>query len=265
MNFHQRLRAELASRPPLWKFYRQLRKQFFGETEGVGPVFRVLKRFASECSDARFVQVGSCDAGFGDPIIQFVQECGWCGIMVEPVPHVFELLRARHGRNPRLTLENCAIGEQDGIKTFYCMEPLAQPLSPWYHQLGSFSRAHIEKHERFSPGLSKHIREIAVPCLKLSSLINKHGVSQLDLLHIDAEGADFEVLKSLDFGACSPGIVLFELGHLPRADRTACVEFLEARNYRVLYEGRDCLALHESARSRWPKTAISFDAHALEP
>lgn len=244
---------------------RRLCIYLFGEMRWPGPVHQVLNTFAHESRDVSFIQVGSCDAAFGDPIIEFVKAHKWRGVLVEPVPYVFEMLRARHGRNPRLTFENVAIGGDDSTRTFYCMEPLSEPLSPWYNQLGSFSREHIEKHERFTPGLSKHIREIKVPCLKLNSLLKKHGLSHLDLLHVDAEGSDFEVLRGLDFDLCTPSIVLFELGHLPRAERVACTEFLELRGYHLLHEGRDCLALHTSARHRLSRTALTFDAHAPEP
>lgn len=261
----QRLGARLAAHPSAWRLYRRLRRRLFGEGPMPGPIHQVLTMLSREAGTVRFVQVGSCDAGFGDPIIGFVREQGWSGLMVEPVPHVFDLLRARHGSNPRLVLENLAIGDTDGTRPFYCLEPLANPPSPFYNQLGSFSRAHIESHERFFPGVSRHIREIQVPCLRLASLLRKHGITDLDLLHVDAEGHDFEVLKTLDFESIAPRLLLFELGHLPRAQREACSAFLEARGYRLLHEGRDCLALHAAARSVWSQTALAFDAHSPEP
>jgi hypothetical protein len=58
--------------------------------------------------------------------------------------------------------------------------------------------------------------------------------------------------------------VLFESGHLAHAERNACVTFMEARGYRLMYEGRDCLAMHDSVRQRWPQTAFQFDAYAPE-
>jgi FkbM family methyltransferase len=261
----QRIRAEVAAHPPLWRFYRGLRSRLLYECPEPGPIHRVLRELAVEGGAVRFVQVGSNDAVFGDPIMEFVLACGWSGVLVEPVPYVFERLQARQGRNPRLRFENAAIGQFEGTRPFYCMEPLDRPLSRWYDQMGSFSREHIEKHERFTPGLSAHIREIQVNCLPLSALLRKHAIAELDLLHVDAEGHDFEVLRSLDFAQCSPGLVLFESGHLPRAERAACAEFLEERGYRLLQEGVDCLALHTAVRPRWPQTTVVFDAYSPEP
>ncbi len=261
----QRLRDFVAAHPPLWRTYRRARRHLLGEGSLPAPVQEVLKTFAGECADVRFVQIGSNDAAAGDPIIDHVLSCGWRGLMVEPVPYVFDRLRLRHGRNPRLTMECAAIGEPEGLRPFYSLQPLDRPPSPYYDQMGSFSREHIVRHERFHPGLSAHIREIEVRCMSLSSLLRKHGIGELELLHIDAEGADFDVLKSLDFGYCTPALLLFEHGHLPRGEREACAAFLEARGYRLLYEGRDCLALHAGARDQWPRTATMFDAYSPEP
>jgi FkbM family methyltransferase len=255
------LRDRLAGQPLLWRGYRGLRKRLLGEARGLGPIQRVLESFARECRPVRFVQVGSNDAAHDDPIIDFVLGWGWQGLMIEPVPEVYERLRRRYRFNPRLRFAYLAIGASEGWRSFYCLEPLAHPPSPYYDQLGSFSRAHIEKHERFIPGISRHIREIEVPVKPLAAVLREQGISAPELLHVDAEGADFEVLQSLDFEVCTPPLLLFEHGHLPRTEFEACWTWLAARGYRLLQEGRDCLALHYSGRSRWPQTATLFDAN----
>lgn len=259
-----RLRGAVAARPAAWRLYRKLRQRLLNERPPPGPVHRVLAAYALESTPVRFVQIGSNDAAFGDPIIDFVLLHGWSGVMVEPVPNVYARLRRRHGANPRLKFENLAIDSQDGSRAFFSLQPLDAPPSPWYDQMGSFSREHILRHERFTPGLAQHIRENTVECVTLDTLFARHGIRELQLLHIDAEGHDYTVLKSLDFNRCQPELLLFEHGHLPRAERSECATFLEARGYRLLHEGRDCLAMHSAALARRPSTARLFDALAPE-
>jgi FkbM family methyltransferase len=260
------LRAWLAARPVLWRSYRELRRRLLGEAPWPpSPIRQVLQSLAREGTVIRFVQVGSNDASTGDPIIEFVQSYGWQGVLVEPVPYVFERLRSRFAANPRLQLENLAVGGHAGHRPFYCLEPLERPPSRYYDQLGSFSRAHIEKHERYLPGVSAHICEIQVPCMTLTQLLEKHGLRQLELLQVDAEGADFEVLSSLDFDYCTPMLVLFEYGHLTSAEREQCGLLLQIRGYRLLFEGRDCLAMHRDAGVRWPRTALAFESLSPDP
>lgn len=259
-SLHYLIRDEVALRPSWWRLFRRVRQH----KPIPGPIHRVLSTFAKERDSVRFVQVGSNDASYGDSIMEYVLANGWQGVLVEPVPYVFERLKRRHGRNPRFKLENVAIGQREGELPFYCLEPMEHPPTPYYDQMGSFSREHIEKHERFQPGLSQHIREIKVRCITLTSLLKQHGLNRLDLLHVDAEGYDFDVLQSLDFGWCTPRMVLFESGHLPPAQRVQCEAFLLARGYRVVYEGRDCLALHDGQRGDCPQTARMFDIYSPE-
>jgi FkbM family methyltransferase len=222
----------------------------------------VLKAFVAEVPEVRFVQIGSNDAAQDDPIMSWALGYGWQGLLVEPVPYVYERLKLRHGRNPRLRTECTAVGNEEGVKTFYYLEQLEGEAPRFYDCMGSFSREVIVKHERFHPGLSQHIREMQVPCTTLTTLLRKHGIARFDLLHIDTEGYDFEVLKSLDFATSTPGMVLFEYVHLSRADRAVCAAFLEDKGYRLMYEGRDCMGLHHSVRGRWPETAAMFDAYS---
>src|SRR5579859_3511181 len=79
----QRLRAEVAAHPPLWRFYRGVRSRLLYEYPEPGPIHRVLRELAGEGGEVRFVQVGSNDAVFGDPIMEFVLACGWRGVLVE--------------------------------------------------------------------------------------------------------------------------------------------------------------------------------------
>lgn len=245
--------------PPAWRLSRRIRRLMHGFPEPDSATDRILGTLAREARNVRFVQVGSCDAAFGDPIILYVLGYGWRGVMIEPAPVAFAMLRERHGSNARLRLENVAIGEIEGPRPFYYLEPVAELPHRWYHQLGSFSRAHIEKHDTEQANLSGHIRETSVTCVRLATLLERHGISELDLLQVDAEGADFEVLRSLDFDRVSPRMILFEMAHLPPGDASACRDFLAQRGYDLLDEGRDCLALLREARGRWPATARRFD------
>ena len=61
----------------------------------------VLAAFARATAQRRvvFVQIGSNDGVTSDPLQYFVDRYAWSGILVEPVPHVFERLHAARGAN----------------------------------------------------------------------------------------------------------------------------------------------------------------------
>jgi FkbM family methyltransferase len=212
----------------------------------------LLEALALSQSEVFFIQVGSNDAMLGDPLRPFLLQYDWSGLMIEPVPYVFERLRRNYWHKPKLIQENVAIGPQDGWARFYCVAEAGphEPLPKIYDQLGSFSKAHILKHAKYIPTLERRIVELTVPTMTFESLCRKHGVSRIDLLHVDAEGYDYELLKLVDFAAHRPTVLLYEHRHLSDADRVACRAKLEADGYALIEHGADTLGLHHAARAK---------------
>jgi FkbM family methyltransferase len=207
----------------------------------------VLSVFAAERRNVFFIQIGSNDGDHGDPLKHHVVERRWSGIMIEPVPYVFERLRANYGSNPRLILEKIAIGPEDGSMPFYYVAPTSDPRPMWYDQLGSFLRANITKHAHAIPSLEQRIVETTVSSLTFESLCRKYLVQKIDLLHIDAEGFDFEIVKLIDFAQRVPDLLLYEHRHLSAQDYSACRALLGRNGYDLLEEGGDTLCLHRGA------------------
>jgi hypothetical protein len=66
-----------------------------------------------------------------------------------------------------------------------------------------------------------------LPSLSLSSLFIKHAIKQIDVLHVDTEGADWKILSQLDLRLWKPRVILYEHKCLTRGDRTAAKTFFE--------------------------------------
>jgi hypothetical protein len=67
-------------------------------------VASLLEALALSRKRVFFVQVGSNDADHGDPLRPFILTRRWSGIMIEPVPYVFERLRRNYESLPDLVL-----------------------------------------------------------------------------------------------------------------------------------------------------------------
>jgi FkbM family methyltransferase len=208
---------------------------------------QTLEAFAAESPSAVFVQVGSNDAHDGDPLRRFIAEREWRGILTEPVPYVYERLRRRYGHHPRLVLENLAIADHDGSADFYHLAQSHDPLPHWYDQLGSFSPETVLKHLDEIPDIAQRMRVMRVQCMSFESLCRKHGLTQIDLIHIDAEGYDDVILRSIDLRAHRPTMMIYEHKHLGTQRRAACRELVEAQGYESLEIGADTLCLARTA------------------
>jgi FkbM family methyltransferase len=195
---------------------------------------------------AFFIQVGSNDATFGDPLQPFLGMTEWRGIMIEPVPSIFaRLVEKQRSRNNRIIFENIAIGAYEGRREFYSVDASGIDTHSWVDQLGSFSRDTILSHRKIIPDIESRLRVTSVECTTLRALCARHSVKRIDLLHVDTEGADLEVLESHDWDSLPPGIVLFEHKHLNHADRAKAEHLLEMRGYSLANRGADTLGVSQ--------------------
>lgn len=216
----------------------------------------VVHDFMRRFSDAHgrkvyFVQIGANDGLRNDPVREFVFEHGWEGVLVEPQPDVFELLRANYSMFGGLDLRfvNAAVSDSDdSVLPFWTFDdqflaglPLEDRLD--LQRKASFDREHVRRTlSRFTDDES-HIRSIDVPCVSMDTLLRDNGVErEVDILVIDAEGHETAILGAIDYASFSPEAILFESHNL--AERHAeTVAMLEAAGYRVERLGGDSVAL----------------------
>ena len=79
---------------------------------------RLLQAFGEAYPRAFFIEIGSNDGDQHDHLQPLIRSLQWTGLMVEPVPYVFERLRHNYADLDRVTLENAAIADRDGQVPF---------------------------------------------------------------------------------------------------------------------------------------------------
>ena len=92
-------------------------------------------------------------------------------------------------------------------------------------------------------------------CHTVESILRQHGFDTVDLLQIDAEGYDYEIIKTIDFQQLRPSIIAFEQLHLSERDRDNCIELLASHGYRFLVERMDVIACLENATAASSRAA----------
>jgi FkbM family methyltransferase len=207
----------------------------------MGP--RLLEAFADAYPRAFFIEVGANDGVEDDYLYPFIVENEWSGIMVEPVPHLFERLRRNYAGLDGVVLENVAIADRDGRLPFF------HPPEGDFDKIGSFSRETTLRLARalgFAE-LEDRLVTTEVPSLTFESLCRRRGVERLDLLVVDTEGYDFEILKRIDFAAYRPRLLVYEHGLLPSPDRRACRAYVEDAGYATKEERLDTWCLETRA------------------
>jgi FkbM family methyltransferase len=188
-----------------------------------------------------FVQVGSNDGRTDDPLFATVMGRAVRGLLIEPIPELFARLTATYAERRDLTFVNAAVAEEEGTRELYWVTPM--PGDPiWVDQLGSFSRDIVLSHANWIPGLADRISSVRVECRTLASLIEANRLTRVDLLHIDAEGSDLAILKTVDFKAVwSPRFILYEQKHLGD-ERESAIRLLHRVGYHTFDLGQDVFA-----------------------
>ena len=137
-------------------------------------------------------------------------------LLVEPVPYNISLLKKNTAKYNNIKIETSALSDKNEIKKFYYVKPDAiEKLGKhWASGIGSFDKHHIlnHKNKRFKIENSD-IEEIEIQYLTFADLINKYSITSVDMLQIDVEGAEFEILNSIDFKKILIKKIIFEFKH----------------------------------------------------
>ena len=226
---------------------------------------KLIAAFADAHPRAVFVDIGANDGEQHDHLRPHVLAREWTGVMVEPVPYVFESLRRNYAAVPRVALENAAIADRDGELPFFHLRDAGEAeratLPDWYDGVGSFDRAAILSHAAQMPDVAERIVERRVPTLRFATLCERHGLQRVDLVVIDTEGHDWEIIRSIDLARHRPRLLVYEHFHLSPRDRAACRAHVEAQGYETMEEGFDTFCL----RAGGPDDGLARAWRTLQP
>ena len=137
-------------------------------------------------------------------------------LLVEPVPYNIALLKENTAKYNNITIETSAISERNEIKKFYYVKADAvEKLGKhWASGIGSFDKQHILNHNNKRFLVSEtDIEQMDIQYFTFSNLIEKYSISSVDLLQIDVEGAEFDILNSINFERIKIKKIIFEFKH----------------------------------------------------
>ena len=208
----------------------------------------VCRRLFEAPAPWTFVQVGAFDGVANDPLRRFIAKGGWRGVMLEPQPDVVRRLRELYRDDDDVVILAAAVDRERGQRSLYTVD--AEGLPAWVAQIASFDRAHLEKHAVLVPDIATRIRELTVDSITFDDVLDRLPPGRLDILQIDAEGADGYLLGLFPFARVRPAIVHWEIKNMTRADQEATLEKLCGLGYLISRSGtQDMLAVDARAGS----------------
>ena len=191
------------------------------------------------------VQIGANDGVRADPVRHLIKRYGLSGLLVEPLPDLFARLQENYAGHANLKFEQSAVGEYDGEIPLYRVRP--DPALPdWLQGIASLNRNHLTSTKFEFDEFEKYVEEVTVPVLTISSLLKKHGMSEIGLLQIDTEGFDCRIVESAIRSGVRPAIINYEHIHVHAIQQAACKRLLAEHGYDFVDVGIDTLALRRA-------------------
>lgn len=257
MSLRQSISRQLNSKAPLGRNLRLARLAARPLT-----MHDAIHREALRHPGLQFIQIGANDGVAADPLHPFIERFGWTGAMVEPQPQVFaERLKPLYGQNPGIQLINAAIGSVTGTLPLHI---LSFSSARWANGRATLNRSILEaaiesgeiarvaaQHGVVPPHDSTEwIHSIDVPVITVEELLERTGLFDAHLLHVDTEGADGEIVRQFDIHELSLRLVQFEHAHLSHADLISTCEHLAAGGFVMHHDKMDVLASRNTEIAR---------------
>jgi FkbM family methyltransferase len=206
----------------------------------------VARHMFERGQDCTFIQVGAYDGVSTDPLRKYIERCGWRGVMLEPQPGPAGRLRNLYRENPGIVVLEAALDRNHGHRTLYTIE--SDQVPAWAGGMASFDRDHLLKHDYLIPGIAGLVRELTVECITFEDVIDRLPSARLDLLQIDAEGADGVILSLFPFERIRPAIVHWEIKNMSKTAQEDALDLVRRHGYQISRSGaEDMLALQPSA------------------
>jgi len=187
-----------------------------------------------------YVDVGAHDGVTINNTLYFEKTNNWTGINVEPIKKVFDKLIENRPGNINL---NCAVCNNDGETEFLCNSGYTEMISGIRE---NFDTRHLQRLERENRQHNSTTEVIKVNTKKLETIVMEHNVEFVNYLSIDVEGAEFEVIKSINFDKVFIDVIGFENNYNDTSG--PIINYLEDRGFVMLLHSSDIFMINKDSQ-----------------
>lgn len=187
-----------------------------------------------------FVDVGAHDGVSLNNTLYFEKENDWTGINVEPIKSVYDKLVKNR---PNCINVNKAICGYNGTAYFLCNDGYTETLSGLKN---NYDERHLQRLEFENKTTNSTTQTIIVDTKRFDTLCEEYNVDRINYLSIDVEGAEFEVIKSINFDKTFIDVIGFESNY--EFESIPIIKYLEDNGYRVINQLLDIFMIHKNSK-----------------
>jgi len=172
-----------------------------------------------------------------DDLYPYVMSYDWTGVLVEPLPDMFEKLVENYTLKDGLKFENSAIANSETV-TMYRVptEKIGTDGIPdWAEGCSTMvPKTHIED-------IVTHMVEQEVKGISIAGLYEKYG-NKFDFVQVDTEGFDYEIFLQLMQNGLTSDLYKIEIAHITYTKAVWMRWVLENHRYKTFIDGYDLIA-----------------------
>lgn len=186
-----------------------------------------------------FLDVGAHNGISINNTLYFEKNNNWKGINIEPIKKVYDELVINRPNSINL---NIAVCNNDGESEFILVDGYSEMISGLKSEYDSRHFSRLKNELIKYGGVSQMIN---VETKKIETICDENNISHINYLSIDVEGAEFEVIKSINFDKVFIDVIGFENNY----DDTSIpiIKYLEEKNYKILKKYTDIFMIHNNS------------------
>ena len=184
-----------------------------------------------------YVDVGAHDGISLNNTLYFEKNNNWSGINIEPIKKVFDKLVINRPNNINL---NFAVCNNEGETDFLCNTGYTEMLSGIKD---NFDARHLHRLQLENIQYSSTTEVIKVKTKKLETILHENNISHINYLSIDVEGAEFEVIKSINFDKVFIDVIGFENNYNDVS--VPIVEYLQNKGFLIIHKSMDIFMINK--------------------
>lgn len=186
-----------------------------------------------------FMDVGAHDGVLLNNTLYFEKYNNWTGINVEPIKSVYDKLAANR---PTSTNLNCAVSDVDGTAQFYCNTGYTEMLSGLKNH---YDERHLHRLNKENREHNTTTKVIDVDTKRIETICDTYNITRIHYLSIDVEGAEFNVVKSINFDKVFIDVIEFENNYDDVGQ--PIIEYLKTKNYIVIHKDLDIFMINTAS------------------
>lgn len=209
-------------------FYSQFKQDEFLEKN----IFKGLK-------NGFFMDIGAHDGVSINNTLYFEKNNDWKGINVEPIKKVYKKLIINR---PNCINLNYAICNKDGESEFFCNSGYTEMLSGLVE---NFDPRHFNRLSRENAAYNANTEIIKVKTKRIETICDTFNIKHINYLSIDVEGAEFEVIKSINFDKVFIDVIEFENNYNDTS--IPIVKYLESKDFEIFHKELDIFMINKKS------------------